>query len=82
MPSTRKLADYLAVSRMTVILVYQELVARGYLEPLPRSGFVVSGAAPHRRVQSPDAVGGAAVAVDWPGILGPRLEGRRRPNRG
>ena len=49
MPSTRQLAAHLGISRLTVTLVYQELVAQGYLEPQPRSGFVVSQKVPHRR---------------------------------
>jgi len=46
MPSSRKLAHHLGVSRNTVTLVYQSLVDGGYLDPRPRSGFVVSGDAP------------------------------------
>ena len=32
LPSTRRLADYLNLWRLTVSLAYQELVAQGYLE--------------------------------------------------
>ena len=48
LPSSRKLAKHLAVSRNTVTLVFQGLVDSGYLEPRPRSGFVVSRDAPAR----------------------------------
>jgi len=46
MPSSRKLANHLVVSRNTVTLVYQSLVDSGYLEPRARSGFVVCPDAP------------------------------------
>ena len=46
LPSSRNLASHLQVSRNTVTLVYQGLVDDGYLEPRPRSGFVVSVEAP------------------------------------
>ena len=46
LPSSRKLAGHLQVSRNTVTLVYQGLVDDDYLEPRPRSGFVVSSDAP------------------------------------
>ena len=42
LPSTRRLAGYLGISRMTVTLAYQELTAQGYLEPVARSGFKVA----------------------------------------
>ena len=42
LPSTRRLARHLDISRMTVTLAYQELTAQGYLEPVARSGFRVA----------------------------------------
>ncbi len=42
LPSSRKLAEYLGVARMTVTLSYSELVAQGYLETQSRSGYVVA----------------------------------------
>lgn len=53
LPSSRKLAEFLGISRMTVTLVYQELVSQGYLETLPRSGIVVATTVPHRRLRAP-----------------------------
>jgi GntR family transcriptional regulator/MocR family aminotransferase len=41
-PSSRALATALDVARNTVVLAYQQLVAEGFLEPRPRSGFVVA----------------------------------------
>src|SRR5690606_5165357 len=43
MPSTRRLAQYLGVSRITVTLAYQELASQGFLEVSSRSGFRVAG---------------------------------------
>lgn len=42
MPATRVLADALEVSRSTVITAYEQLVAEGYLEAQPGSGFTLS----------------------------------------
>ncbi len=46
LPSTRRLADYLRVSRITVTLAYQELVSQGYLEARGRSAHWVAGNPP------------------------------------
>lgn len=51
LPSSRKLAQALGMSRMTVTLVYQELVSLGYLETRPRSGIAVAATVPHRRLR-------------------------------
>lgn len=45
MPSTRKLAKNLSLSRTTVVLVYEKLVENDFLIALNRSGFMVSDAA-------------------------------------
>lgn len=39
LPSKRKLADYLSVSRTTVEQAYDQLLAEGYVVALPRQGF-------------------------------------------
>ncbi len=41
LPSTRLLAGYLSVSRSTVILAYDQLLSEGYIENVPRSGYLV-----------------------------------------
>jgi GntR family transcriptional regulator/MocR family aminotransferase len=41
MPSTRVLAEQFAISRNTVLLTYERLVAEGYLETLPAKGTFV-----------------------------------------
>jgi len=70
MPSTRRLADYLKVSRLTVTLAYQELVSQGYLEVRSRSAYHVATTPPISRpdrdfLQTPD------TAVDWSSKLRP-----------
>jgi GntR family transcriptional regulator/MocR family aminotransferase len=42
MPSTRMLSDQFAVSRITAVLVYERLVAEGYLRTHPASGTFVA----------------------------------------
>ena len=48
LPSSRALADELGVSRNTVVLAFDQLVAEGYLEGAPRSGTRVARALPRR----------------------------------
>lgn len=42
MPSTRLLAEQLAISRITVLLTYERLIAEGYLETVPAKGTFVA----------------------------------------
>ncbi|ARC37366.1 PLP-dependent aminotransferase family protein [Paracoccus yeei] len=63
LPSSRKLARALGISRMTVTLVYQNLVSQGYLETLPRSGIAIAATVPLRRVEV--AARGVSRALDW-----------------
>lgn len=71
MPSSRKLAVHLGVSRITVTLAYAELVADDFLTAQGRSGYFVShtapqpGAPPRRRANDTDT-------VDWARMLGHR----------
>lgn len=46
MPSSRKLAAHLGISRITVTLAYNELVADDYLAAADRSGYFISDTAP------------------------------------
>lgn len=46
MPSSRKLASHLGISRITVTLAYTDLVANDYLTSRGRSGYFVSETAP------------------------------------
>ena len=63
LPSTRKLASHLGISRITVTLAYTELLASDYLMSKDRSGYYVSDTAPETppfeaKTQIPDR-------VDW-----------------
>ena len=65
LPSSRRLADHLGVSRITVTLAYTELVASDYLSARGRSGHFVSETAPVRpEIAKPS--GARASVVDWP----------------
>ena len=73
LPSSRRLADHLGIARITVSLVYQDLVADGYLESAARSGFFVSPEAPTlmapvARRARPDA----DTSIDWGKWIGDR----------
>ena len=73
LPSTRKLAAHLGVSRITVTIAYTELQANDYLVSRGRSGYYVSEnapappefALPARRLD----------AVDWSRAIGQRFAG-------
>ncbi len=41
LPSSRALAEYLQLSRSTVLMAYDQLIAEGYIEPSPRKGYYV-----------------------------------------
>lgn len=81
LPSSRKMAQHLGVSRITVTLAYTELVADDYLTSRGRSGYFVSENAPeppaftaHRATHS---------SVDWNRALGHRYSdglGMQKPN--
>ncbi|ABA81447.1 aminotransferase class I/II-fold pyridoxal phosphate-dependent enzyme [Rhodobacter sphaeroides] len=65
LPSSRRLAQGLGVSRMTVTLVYQDLISQGYLEALPRSGIAVAATVPHRRMEPVAGARTRAGLVRW-----------------
>ena len=69
LPSSRKLADHLGIARITASLVYQDLVADGYLNAAPRSGYFVA----------PDAPGLMASGKDIP--AGKDETGKSRQDR-
>ncbi len=77
LPSSRKLAAHLGVSRITVTLAYTELVASDYLAARGRSGgYFVSEEAPDHPLppQSP-----RQDAVDWTRVIGQRFSGGATP---
>lgn len=72
LPSSRKLAAHLGVSRITVTLAYNELIADDYLASAGRSGYFVSENAPEppQIAQRP-----TADNVDWSRAIGTRYSG-------
>jgi GntR family transcriptional regulator / MocR family aminotransferase len=76
LPSSRKLAAHLGISRITVTLAYTELQADDYLVARGRSGFYVSDTAPQPRMT------GAPVerrdSVDWGRMIGTRFSSARQ----
>ena len=79
LPSSRKLASELGVSRNTVFLAYQQLIAEGHLEARQRSGiYVAEATAPDRRmpfIAGPEGAGETAAAARF-------LRGTRPPTHG
>ena len=71
MPSSRKLAEHLGVSRITVTMAYADLVADDYLSARGRSGYFVSADAPQPQ-DFPPRAGPQADTVDWVRALGQR----------
>ena len=71
LPSTRKLAEYLGVSRITVSLAFTELQSNDYLISKDRSGFYVSKNAPTPPSFS-EKIGGRDT-VDWSKMIGQRF---------
>ena len=73
MPSSRKLAAHLGVSRLTVTIAYNELIADDYLVSAGRSGYFVSSSAPpppELPLRPP-----ARDRVDWDRAIGRRFSG-------
>ena len=63
LPSTRRLATHLGISRITVTLAYTELLANEYLTSKGRSGYYVSPEAPEPPQFKP--LPKSAEKVDW-----------------
>ncbi len=66
-PSTRKMAKLLGVSRNTVVLAYQSLLDDGYLDARERSGYFVSDKAIAARARKPEAPKDAPItcSLNW-----------------
>jgi GntR family transcriptional regulator/MocR family aminotransferase len=73
LPSTRKLAAHLGVSRITVTIAYTELLANDYLTSRGRSGYFVSDNAPVPPAFSPQSA--ATDSVDWARAIGQKFSG-------
>lgn len=70
LPSTRKLASYLNISRITVTLAYQELASQGYVEAASRSAWRVAGNPPIS-LPEPTVLEPGACSIDWQAKLSP-----------
>ena len=77
LPSSRKLANHLSVSRITVTLAYTELLANDYLSSKGRSGYYVSDNAPEPPKFEPSEP--AQDNIDWTRALGRRYYGADLP---
>lgn len=80
LPSSRKLASHLRVSRITVTLAYNELLSNDYLISRGRSGYFVSPNAPaHPRFNLPQ--GPKQDAVNWKRRIGGRFSSETMPEK-
>ncbi|MDA8585108.1 PLP-dependent aminotransferase family protein [Rhodobacteraceae bacterium] len=70
LPSSRRLAKHLGISRITVTLAYTELLADDYITAKGRSGYYVSDTAPQPRMKRD--LPRKAETVDWPRLIGTR----------
>ncbi len=75
LPSSRKLANHLGVSRITVTLAYNELIADDYLTSAGRSGYYVSHSAPPPPEIPPNR---SNDTVDWARAIGQSYSGVRQ----
>ena len=71
LPSSRKLAKHLGISRITVTLAYNELLADDYIVARGRSGYYVSNSAPQPRLKGKSTR--HADTVDWSRLIGTRF---------
>ena len=79
LPSTRKMAAHLGISRITVTLAYTELLANDYLTSRGRSGYFVSANAPIPPDFAPSLP--QQDAVDWNRAIGRRYTGGDTPSK-
>lgn len=79
LPSSRKLAAHLGISRITVTLAYTELLANDYLTSRGRSGYYVSPNAPVPPVYTPSRK--AEDKVDWSRAISRSFTGGDTPRK-
>ena len=79
LPSSRKLATHLGISRITVTLAYTELLANDYLTSRGRSGYFVSDNAPEPPAFAPATK--QTDAVDWSRAIGQKFTGGSAPTK-
>ncbi|MCC6178688.1 MAG: PLP-dependent aminotransferase family protein [Chloroflexi bacterium] len=77
LPASRNLAGQLAVSRTTVVLVYDQLIAEGYAEARQGSGTYVSRQIPDDLIALPSGGGGRTARSHGTGYLGGVAAGAR-----
>lgn len=71
LPSSRRLAKHLGISRITVTLAYTELQADDYITSKGRSGYYVSDTAPQPRIGQKTRTD--SDTVDWASLIGTRF---------
>lgn len=71
LPSSRRLAKHLGISRITVTLAYTELLADDYVIAKGRSGYYVSDTAPQPRMKR--GASKSVETVDWARLIGTRF---------
>lgn len=79
LPSSRKLAAHLGISRITVTLAYTELLANDYIVSRGRSGYFVSPNAPVPPAYAPSVA--TLDKVDWAEVLAHRFTGGDTPRK-
>ncbi|MEJ6395433.1 PLP-dependent aminotransferase family protein [Gymnodinialimonas sp. 2305UL16-5] len=82
LPATRALAKHLGISRITVSLAYDSLLASGYIEAVARSGYFVAADAPNRHDAVRPIPASKGDRLDWVKRLGdppPSLGGQAKP---
>lgn len=79
LPSTRKLAAHLGISRITVTLAYTELLSNDYLGSRGRSGYFVSETAPQPPNFKPHVA--QDDMVDWTRAIGQKFTGGTTPEK-
>ena len=79
LPSSRKLAMHLGISRITVTLAYTELLSNDYLTSRGRSGYFVSQNAPEPPKFAPQVK--RTEAVDWSRAIGQKFTGGSAPTK-
>ncbi|MCR9124640.1 MAG: PLP-dependent aminotransferase family protein [Rhodobacteraceae bacterium] len=79
LPSSRRMAAHLGVSRITVTLAYTELLANDYLVSRGRSGYFVSANAPVPPAYAPPVR--STDRVDWNSAIARRFTGGDTPSK-
>lgn len=77
LPSSRKLAEHLGVSRITVTLAFTELLSDDYITSRGRSGYYVSVNAPQRGTFEQQVDNVAGEGIDWSTKIAQKYSGHR-----